>query len=136
MKRITILFLLFLSSAAVASDFEIEQYVDARILMNQTEVDQLREAINLLHKYDLTEQEKFEHIGQPSFDAVDLALAQMGYTLQSYLRFEENHAAEMDQWLVEHPWQAEEIDALESEKELLIEEYDLLIKPTTAAIAN
>lgn len=136
MKRITMLILIFLSSSAFAGDATIESYIDTLIRMKQTEIAQLHNAIELLHNSSLTEQEKFEHIGQPSFLAVERVLAEKGYTILSLYRFEENNAAAINQWLIENPAKAIEIDALESGKESLIEEYDLLIKPTTAVTAN
>lgn len=132
MKRITIFILLFLSSSAFAGEAAIEKYIDSLIQMKQTEVGQLHDAIELLRGSSLTEQEKFEYIGQPSFSAVERALAEQGYTIMSLYRFEENNSAAINQWLDDHPAQAGKIDALEAEKESLSGEYDLLIKQTTA----
>lgn len=137
MNRIAILFFVFfLSSPVFADESAIKQYIDALTRMNQTEVAQLDNAVELLRNVNLTKQEQFEHIGQPAFQAVELALANEGYTLTELYRFGNDHAAAIHRWLLDHPEQAEILEVLEYKKEVLVNEFDLLIKTSTAVAEN
>ncbi len=136
MKRLLILFMLFLSPSAFAGDTEIEHYIDTLIKMKQTEITQLENALNKLRAKNLSEQEKFEQIGGPSFQAVEQGLAENGYTILNLLEFGAQNEEAISQWLIENQSVSRGIDTLELEKEALLKEYDILIQPTAAAPAN
>jgi len=136
MKHLLILFILFLSPSAFAGDTEIEHYFDTLIKMKQTEVTQLENALNRLRAKNLSEQEKFEQIGEPSFHAVEQALAENGYTILNLLEFGAQNEEAISLWLLENQSVPKGIGTLELEKETLLTEYDILIQPTAAAPAN
>jgi outer membrane murein-binding lipoprotein Lpp len=128
MKKILIL-LMVLSPAVFASGkLDIEHFVNAKISVMTTRATELNHAVNLLVTGSLSDQEKFELIGQPSFKAVDDNLKQSGFTMKTYYEFAEQHEQEINGYLLQNPIQASEIDNLSSKLEDLAIEYDQLIQ--------
>ncbi len=128
MKKILIL-LMILSPAVFASgQLDIEHFVNAKISVMNARATELNQSVNLLMTGSLSDQEKFELIGQPSFKAVDDNLKQSGFTIKTYYEFAEQHEQEIKDYLLQNPLQANEINNLSSQLESLAIEYDQLIQ--------
>jgi hypothetical protein len=128
MKKILIL-LMILSPAVFASDqLDIEHFVNAKISVMNARAAELNHAVNLLMLGGLTDQDKFELIGQPSFKAVDENLKQSGFTIKTFYEFAAQHEQEITEYLQQNPVQASDINNLMAQLDGLVVEYDLLIK--------
>ncbi|MDH5731916.1 MAG: hypothetical protein OEZ58_23275, partial [Gammaproteobacteria bacterium] len=113
--------------ANAADDVAIKRFVDAKTSLLQTQVNQLSLAINLLKTETLSDQDKFERIGEPSFSAVDAVLANAGYSVRTFYQFAAENEEAISIWLGFNMLAADHMAALEIECEGLISEYDLLI---------
>jgi len=133
MKTLNLFILLSLSSLAFADDAAIERYINTHINVMQAQVEQLYDAIFLLSNEKLSDQDTFDKIGQPSFQAVDNELQQAEFTPNIYYQFAHKNKNDIDQWLNDHATKATEIDTLQAELDQLMQEYDQLIKRTAAA---
>lgn len=125
MTRI-ILILLFclITPPAFANDGTVEKFVQTMILIKQAENNQLQMAINLLSSEKLTDQEKFERIGQPSFLAVEQVLASQGYTIRKFYQFEQDNGVAIGKWLEDNPNQKKQLTQLDIDRESLLGSYD------------
>lgn len=108
---------------------ELQRFHSAKIAEIQAQIDSLYEAVALLQMQTLTEQEKFELIGEPSFQAVDNALSEHGFTLQSLHEFESLYQTQIDTWKAANIEHQNLYTSLEYEKDSLLNSYDQLIKP-------
>ena len=127
MKWFVLVALLLISPLAIAADIAVEDYIAAEVKMLETQIDQLNAAINLMSSESLTEAEKFERIGEPSFTAVENAMTESGFTIQQFYAYRERYNAEIGEWLSEHEQTAGNIESLQTELERLSEQYDQLI---------
>ncbi len=128
MKKL-ILLLLILSPAVFAADQSaIAHFVNAKISVMNARATELNHAVNLLMLGGLTDQDKFELIGQPSFKAVDENLKQSGFTIKTFYEFAAQHEQEITEYLQQNPVQASDIDNLTAQLDGLAVEYDQLIK--------
>lgn len=107
---------------------EVAPFVDARIQLLEAQISQLNNAIELLQARTMTDQEKFELIGQPSFDAVNAALEQVGISLKDLYRFEEEYKEERELWLAFHHTEREKLEQLSAAFQQLQQTYDQLIQ--------
>jgi hypothetical protein len=129
MKRITRLLVvasMLSSTLAAADDQAIEHYITAETALLETQVTELRLATDLLSQPGLTEADKFERIGQPSFDAVDQSLATFGFTPKQFYQFRDEQQVAIDQWLTDHPPEAVRMQSLQAERDALSDSYDQL----------
>lgn len=127
MRRLVLAALLFISPLTMAADVSVEDYVAAELKMLETQIDQIHAAVNLMSNENLTDAEKFELIGKPSFSAVDNAMAESGFTLKQFLAYRQENAAEIEEWLTDHEQTAENIESLQTELDRLIEQYDQMM---------
>jgi hypothetical protein len=128
MKTLSLLLLLSLSSLAFANDAAIERYINTHIAMMQAQVVQLHDALFLLDNDNMTAQDTFNKIGQPSFKAVDDALKNSGFTHNSFYQFAHKNKTDIDQWLNSHRSTASNVNALQNQRDDLMQDYDQLIK--------
>ncbi len=127
MKKL-ILLLLILSPALFAADQSaVAHFVNAKISVMNARAAELNHAVNLLMSGGLTDQDKFELIGQPSFKAVDENLKQSGFTIKTFYEFAAQHEQEITEYLQQNPVQASDINNLTAQLDGLAVEYDQLI---------
>jgi len=65
-------------------------------------------------------------IGQPSFEAVDQSLSAFGYTPKQFYQFRDQQQQAIDQWLADHPPEAERLQSLQAQRDALSDRYDQL----------
>ena len=130
MKYISVFLLLCYTSVALADDAAIARHINAHLQMLGAQVSELNSALWLLKNEALSEADKFERIGQPSFSAIDDALKNAGVTMKQFYQFKDDYADEIEQWLMTNSLQANQIDSLQSEYDVLMSEYDQLINLT------
>lgn len=122
---LTVLLSYSLPATAGASDNDINHYYHGYKAMLETQIDQLYRAITVLsEEASLTAEESFERIGEPSFTAIDKALADKGFTLQSLYRFQSQYQADIAQWLSRHSDEASILNGLLFERDQLTIELD------------
>lgn len=132
MKRLILVFALLvsLSTWAVAgssnaiNDAAIAHYIHTRTQLLEVQIDQLHSAINLLSTETLSDQAKFERIGQPSFAALDAVRKDNGYSTKNYHQFYADYKVDIERWLVDHPAQSNNIVYLELERDQLLDALD------------
>lgn len=130
MKHLSVFLLLWGASVAMADDASIERYVNAHISMLQAQIEQLHSAIALLSNEPLSDQEKFERIGQPGFAAVDKSLYDAGYSVKNFYQFKADNDVAITEWLSRHATDADYINSLLAEFDSLMVKYDQVIKTT------
>lgn len=112
--------------SAYAAD--VAPYVHTKIQILEVQVNQLNRSIDLIQDETVSEQNRYELIGQPSFDAVDAVLDTAGITLKELYRFEEDHQDERTLWLAFHHDEREQLERLEATVEQLQQTLDQLTK--------
>jgi hypothetical protein len=114
-----------LPATADASDNDINHYYDGYTAMLEAQIDQLYHAIAVLSEdASLPDQERFKRIGEPSFTAIDKALADKGFTLKSLYRFQSQNQTDITQWLSRHSNEASTLNGLLFERDQLTVELD------------
>ena len=109
---------------------ELERFHSAQLVYLQTQIETLYDSVELLKQRVLTDQEKFEQIGQPSFMAVDRALGESGFTVKTWHHFADQHQQAIEQWQHANPDHQPFVDELTADREQLMQTYDQLIKRT------
>ena len=122
-KQFMLLILLLISSNISANDAAITRYIEAEKNMLQAQIAQLEEAISLLSSGISTEQQ-YEQIGKPSFSAINKALAQSGYSIKRFYRFQSDYKFAIEQWLSEHYSEASQLKQLKSKRDGLTLAFD------------
>lgn len=128
MKKLLILLMVLNPAVFAADQSAIAHFVNAKISVMNARATGLNQAVNLMMSGSLTDQEKFELIGQPGFKAVDDSLKQSGFTIKTFYEFAAQHEQEITDYLQQNPLQANEINNLSSQLESLAIEYDQLIQ--------
>lgn len=126
MKHLIALLLLGISAslAFAADDVAVQRYVNAHITMLQAQVTQLNFSVNLLNTESLSDQDKFERIGEPAFVAIDNALAGAGYTVQTFYQFDAENNDAITTWLINNSVEANLIKSLKIERDGLMGDYE------------
>lgn len=133
MKHLTVLLLLGISSLAFAADdVAIQRYVNAHIDMLQAQVTQLNFSVNLLNTESLSDQDKFERIGEPTFVAMDNALTNSGYTVKTFYQFDAENNDAITIWLINNSVEANLINSLQLERDGLMGDYEQLMNTPKA----
>ena len=133
MKHLTVLLLLGISSLAFAADdIAIQRHVNAHINMLQAQVTQLNFSVNLLNTESLSDQDKFERIGEPTFVAMDNALTNSGYTVKTFYQFDAENNDAITIWLINNSVEANLINSLQLERDGLMGDYEQLMNTPKA----
>lgn len=132
MKNVTslvlgaVIWVIGIMPAAYATD--VAPYVHTKIRILEVQVNQLSRSIKLIQDQTVSEQDRYELIGQPSFEAVDAVLDTAGITLKELYRFEEDYEDERTLWLAFHHDEREQLERLEATVEELQQTLDQLTK--------
>ena len=134
MKHLTVLLLLGISAslAFAADDVAVQRYVNAHINMLQAQVTQLNFSVNLLNTESLSDQDKFERIGEPGFVAIDKSLTESGYTVKTFYQYGGDNSAAITIWLINNSIEANFVNSLQIERDGLMSEYEQLMNTPKA----
>ncbi len=121
---------LMLSQTAIAQDSvssaELLQFHNAKIAGLQSQIESMNSAISLMQSSTLTDEEQFELIAEPSFNAYDAVLESYGFTTLTFYQFSDTYVSEIDAWLLENQAVQTQIATLESEYDGLVVILDQL----------